>query len=213
MFNSEIHIWLKNIHKDYATGIDLYERYSDKKWLALFKSGESSFTFHKLVDELEKLKGNENEKPIASGKTAPPDFKRYTAPKQAPIDKAALPPALKELDIKKGELFREASYLHATMCQLPDDSQHDAERKNMAERIIFLFDEIKAIWSRLDHYAATGELPQEKKKPDYAELSELDLHKKRNSIRAMLSRAKRNNNKEKVKEYTKLLNEVEELIK
>jgi hypothetical protein len=215
MYNSEIHIWLKDLNKDYTTGVNLYERYSDKKWLTLFSSGESSFTFNKLIEELDKLKGDEKEKPFSSGKTTPADFKRYTNPQKQAIDTSNFPPELKQLDIKKGELFREASYMHAIMCQLPDDSKHDAERKKMAERIIFLFEEIAKIWQQLDHFANTGKmLPQKKPKSinDFESLSRAELILKRQSIRSMISRAKKNGNTKKIEEYKKELSEIESFL-
>ncbi len=208
MENKEILDWLRS-DQDFHMGFALFVKYGKNKTLkTLFaKKGATKYNSQKLVHELGKLqqarpapapKARKNTRrilkavamPLAGNNVkvgsyeVPPVFSDIKVPK---VDFAKLPDQLKHETIQRVKAYQEAWILHSKL----GDQLSDAERGEMAERIVTLMDEVNRLWSRVDHYLKTGAIPIDKPRAKTPEVGTdpLSLVKRRINLRTYVSRA------------------------
>ncbi len=167
----QIQNWLDG-SRDYHEGVALYETHGKNKNLKrLFSKGRSHYNANKLLAELQRLAVhsfipsptsdlqpvleelnvdlNLQVEPSSGGSPT-----RYSETSYIVPDHKDLPPALQSLNIEKGKAFRKAAKLHREL----DGLTSDHERFQSATAIVDLFDRINAIWDKIDHWLATGEI-------------------------------------------------------
>jgi hypothetical protein len=140
--------WLEQSSPPYFDGVLLYKRFHPQgTLLALFESGESSFTRVKLRDELKKLYKPE----VVKQSTRVPDVSNIPQkihPKQ-PAD------VLKPIIELKNISFKEMAAVHASLRNLPTDQ----DRFIAAQRIDELDRMVDHCWDQINFYEANGHLP------------------------------------------------------
>lgn len=229
----EIRRWLSG-KRNYEAGRLLYEKYGRNHNLKrIFTRGPNNFNTPKLLQELQmilnraisreaeaadkkviaigqKLSNKKNEQAPGSLPKSSDFIKTGPGPKK-PIRIDQLPPRLRELAVKKGDLYREVAYLHSQLLHLDE-----VKRKEACRRIIENGDKIRAIWEELDYYHDHG-----KEKPIEAagkkiELPEnpVTLHQQLLNLRSRLSKARRDpqKNADKINELESLIRQTEERL-
>lgn len=187
--------WL-NSDRDYKRGVEVYNAHGTNINLKrLFARPYSRYSHEKLIYELMQIANNQQEqesyvKRFQTVQTPQPtrteDFAKREPQKQ--IDYSNLPPQLNQLNIKKGQLYHEASYCHAQMHRM----ESDEERFEYAKKIVSNFRIIDGIWEKLDHFQKTGTLLTDKTNDvDLETLDEAQLIKHRNNLRAHISKLKK----------------------
>lgn len=179
--------WVNSKHKDYWTGVQLYERYGTNRTLIrLFKRKESAYTRQKLAEELRKLA----EKPKKQNYKV---TQRYSDTAKSPVNHQELPDVLKKLDIEKGKLFKEAAQLHEQISEQMEDMPK-ANRLKAKDTIERNFKRIEQIWADIDYWQQHGELPEHLKETpkDEGERIRLsDFINRRKNVPTYISKAKK----------------------
>jgi hypothetical protein len=154
--NSAIEAYLKS-PSNYKKGVELYSLHSkDKSLLALFSSGESSFTKRRLFEVLKVLSLQSVPKSEVKSKLNLPDIGQYTdvtESKFISIDYHALPQHIKKRFDHKRALFRQAKDAHF---RLPDLTITEEQRAELAFTILDNFDEIQDIFNEAEDYQERG---------------------------------------------------------
>lgn len=180
--------WL-NSERDYSAGALCYATYgSNINLKRVFSRPQSQYSFTKLVDELTALAGVKKVDEVVDT-TSADDFVKHTVSKSPQINYSNLPPELDALVVKKGLLYKQASWTHAQLNKINDD----AERLESAKIIVNNFKVIDEIWEQLDYYEKHKQLMPGKKTSDIdLEIaSESQLLLKRNNLRAHISKLKK----------------------
>lgn len=204
----EIERWLKS-RGSYAEGLTLYNYFGKNNYLKGFLAAEENATNREILsDKLKDCLATATAAlpapviPVAKKKApARPDFHRYSKTKFVKIDIEALPPELKEENVRKADLFREADFHHNRL-----ELVTDAERLVSAKIIVENFDEIDIIWKKLEHYQRTKEYLKENKQPQ----TKLELFQEMKRLASRISKAKGKGDSVKV---TALLEQKEKLQK
>ena len=143
----EISTWLKS-NRNYLAGIALYEQYGNNNVLKdLFRQKQNPWLVNKLSRELQSI--------LDTAEAIRPAVREVVKEKEAvQLPKTESEIIIKGLQKKKGELFREASSLHAHLHHM-----NQTEAAKAAPVILANFAEINRIWQILDNFDATGTLP------------------------------------------------------
>lgn len=193
----EIRLWLAS-RKDYASGVVLYEKYgSSEVRKRMFASGYSSFNQEKLLDSLEELLQSAAPEPEAT--QAP-----QTKPK--PAAKSDDQPHFLQLMKQREALLDERTLAHARLNMM----KTDAERLELALRILDLVPQIKKLNHIRQHFLQHGSLPAEAQAAsplDESDKSALIQH--RNNLRSTRSKLKKK--PEKAEELATIVEEIQRL--
>jgi len=142
---SEINEWLSNPARLYGQGMQLYLQHgSNEFYKKMFLRGETPLTRSTLIEQLKKMVPAQV-KPQAVPSPPPARLSelKVTVPKRQD-----LPEELQKADVKKGQLFREASMCHRKLTMVSTDQ----ERFALAQTILNKFDQIDEIWQQIDDY-------------------------------------------------------------
>lgn len=148
---ADIKNWF-NTGKPYAKGVAIYEQLGGNETLKkLFAQKETAFNKRSLEAELAMLLHRPNKQLLDTA-----NFKQHTPTVHTPIDISALPEVLQKQNVRKGELYIQATRLHEQLTHLSTDQ----ERFDCAKKILDNFEEIKVIWADLDYFQANKQLPE-----------------------------------------------------
>jgi hypothetical protein len=218
---SEINDWLKNPKRKFSDGVSLYKKYGNSETLKnLFSHGENIYSREELFNQLKELRGELPLSPKAI--KVEQEFKIFSETKFKKINHDELPDRLKELNIRRGILYREMSFTGAQMRALPEGEKYDEQRRKYAERICRQMEPaLDYIWKELNYFSEhKKELPEEERmnieilleenKPDVLPKDKFLLMRKRASIASMRTRAK--NDKALFKKYDDEIRKIDELL-
>lgn len=208
MLKDQVNQWLKD-GADYFKGLQLFEQHSkNTALLSLFETGPGVFTSRKLREELVKL--SDSSKPAEKKYTAPVNesFKKFATHVKPDIDISSLPDELKQHNIRKGELYRKAAYLHSQLAIIPSDE----ERYKAAKTIIDSFNEINQIWAWLDYWHEHKKLHPDLVPAEARKVFGMSEMKRMQNLRSYISRDANNEKKaDKVAKWKVELLELEAL--
>lgn len=182
---SEIIDWL-NSKRKFSTGLVLYEKYgTNRKLLRRFnRSGSTAFNKGLLFEQLKQIAltlelSRKSKKKSTKNKTQPsplatpeqiklkqrivisasglPKAHATSVDDLSNVDFSLLPPELKYLSTKKGDLYREASRLHREMLSC-DDKETRADK---ARVIVENMRENELIYSEIRHFLNNGKFLKE----------------------------------------------------
>ncbi len=182
--------WLAS-DRNYEAGVKIYnELGSNANYKRLFARQQTQYTINQLAYEIGKLVTVEPSAVIEQ--TTADDFTKPEQIKYQKIDSEKLPPVLKEKEVLKGKLYHEASYAHSLM----RNAKTDDERKEYASLIVKNINKTDKIWTELDHFQTNGKLlPVLKQEVDIEIMTEVNLIKYRNNLRALISKNKKKKHK------------------
>jgi hypothetical protein len=206
--NERINAWF-NSGMDYQIGLAIYEEFGTSFSLKriLRVGGFSKKNLETLKYELRRLNKTTN----LISKTIPPatpqkvqipmeEIKTVKKPvKTENSDKKEMTPETANLKKYVIGLLKERDYLHANL-----EFMDLKKRKEAAQRILKLSDDIASIYDRLDHFDKHGILPPEKSKPAKKGIDEMDtqdLMRRQMALRTYLTK------------YRKKLNTIKDGIK
>lgn len=203
----DIRQWLAS-PKDYATGVALYEKYgSSSVRKRMFATGYSSFNMEKLEESLQELLPSPAPEPVAP-KTVPkeapaaPAKPAAAAPAPNPDDKALY----EDLMLQRQEMLDTRTVAHARLSVV----KTDAERLELALRILDLVPQIKKLNFIRKYYLQHACLPAESKpRPAVDESDKAALVQHRNNLRSKRSKLK--SKPEKAQELQEVEEEIQRL--
>jgi hypothetical protein len=171
--------WLRG-DRNYDRGRQLYEELGDDVFLKrLFAMGSTVFNREKLEATLRKMVHGTGDG-AAGPKEVMPGKVKYQEPTNKEFEQ--LPEDVRKLKKEGDLLFKEMSHLHSRLMDMKDE-----ERGAAALRILALAKELRSIWSKLDHYAEHGKLP-DAVKVEVKAMSVAEAMVRRNTLRSYLSR-------------------------
>lgn len=146
---AEIKSWL-NSDRDYSTGLNILKRYSNSPMLVLLSKGEDAFNKKKLTQLIyTSLEEFEKHLPVGPEVT----HKNDLYPKQ---DNKATTKII-SLTAERKALYIEVNHLKSKTIYTPEGDG----LKDLAFEIVKKWQRIDEIWSIIDNYNETGELPQD----------------------------------------------------
>lgn len=201
---------------NYEEGVAIYLRLGKSETLKnLFRHGKTIYTERKLREVLQDLPGAKTPKQDDAKRAAAESqadlhrsrasantqsdsssqsssaFKTFTHSKNLKYSTTLFPEDLRKLDIQKGQLYAEASFLHKRLDTITDPEQGI---KTLGRIKAIMKDIIPGIWEQLDFYHLTGERLVMEDTADKKSLPE--LIRARNNARTSVSKYKGNPNKE-----------------
>lgn len=181
--------WL-NSERDYNAGALCYATYgSNINLKRVFSRPKSDYSYNRMVDELKAIAGSKDAVQPQTNINTSDEFVKHTVSKLPQINYANLPPELDALVVKKGMLYKQASWTHAQLNKIDNDH----ERFESAKIIVNNFKVIDEIWHQLDYWQKNKELMPGKKTVDIDLdiATEKELIHLRANVRAHISKLKK----------------------
>lgn len=179
--------YLQQPNHDYLEGVALYNEYGYNSTLKhLFSLGDTIYNKQKLLQELQLIA--DAGKSIAAVKKV--SHTPEIATKKTTINVAELPQELRQLNIKKGELYQEMSFNHSQLIA----AKTNAERAELRTEILKADAEIKDIWKQLEHWQETKSflVEPEPVKEIALNIGKDEAFKRLLNVRANISKLKKN---------------------
>ena len=209
---AEIEKYLKS-NLDFKEGVELYNRYSkDKAYSSLFGS-ESGYARRKLIEQLGLISKSAVVEHPKSVKI--PDIEAYRSKRESKvehIDYKSLPDFLKEKVKHKRALYTQARDMHAS---LSIEKWTDADRFEIASKILENFDFIDDIWKELEDYQERGILrTPSQKELGLEQMNALELANLRDNYKKNLYKVRKDPSKShRLGELNQKIVEVEDILK
>lgn len=209
---AEIEKYLKS-NLDFKEGVELYNSYSkDKAYSSLFGS-ETGYARRKLIEQLGLISKSAIVEHPKSVKI--PDIEAYRAKRESKvvdIDYNSLPGFLKGKVKHKRALYTQARDMHASLSM---ENWTDADRYEIAKKILENFDFIDDIWKELEDYQERGILRTPfQKEMGLEQMSSLELANLRDNYKKNLYKIRKDPSKaHRLSELNRKIVEVEDILK
>ncbi|MDL5050648.1 hypothetical protein QQ054_32110 [Oscillatoria amoena NRMC-F 0135] len=179
--------------RNYLEGLAILENTggTGEALLSLLRSGETVFTRKKLQSAIETLAKSAE---VDTLPIEPVERKQMITP----YDPLKLPPELKDVHILKGQYYKEAGKLRASLFEL----KTAAERRPICLKIIELKKKHAAAWEQINFYLNTGHIMPQKQSDPLPDLENMRVRElvdfiKNNPTRISKWRAKLKNETDK----------------
>jgi hypothetical protein len=183
--------WL-NGSRSYEIGLALYASHSDGLLSAMFSQGYSEYRHKRLIAELTRLKDTAEHLTIE----LPSDAPVAVLLPQSKMPEAVVPPAQDPYRDKWLPSFKEMNMLRYRLRQ----AANDAERGEMAFRILELEDLCKFYWDQRDYFLRTGNHKPEETDPPDTVSDKNALQKRLSTVRTYITKYSKNPDKKKLKD-------------
>lgn len=208
--------WLNQPNRDYTTGVSLYRRYGNSRFvLDLLSQGADEYNQQRLVQELRQLNVSLSLPSVPATPAEPTDavfssleaYTRFSVPQQEPIRSEELPESLQLLVVEKSSRYKQCCSLHQRLEYMPSDK----ERAAAAQLICDHFRRIDEIWQQLDYYQR-HKIIRPKHGKDLSSFNMATLLKRRNTLRTYISRLRKAPDTPQYIQYSAELEAVQRMI-
>lgn len=197
MANAVIQKYLNQSVHNYDEGRVLFEKFCEDEVLKLlFRTGSSSYHHRRLFAELEKLATvappviTKQENQVA--RPTIPSLEEFTVPNKPykEDEYQSFPAQIQEVVRRKNMHYKRAQHLFVEIGFTEDKEK----RLEMALVLLNDHEQVNACWATIDEYRETGAILVEKTKTiedEISEISEVNLNKTLNNVRANISKDKK----------------------
>lgn len=220
---ADVEVWLQDKAGDYATGVVLYSVFGSSDFLkGMFATGDDAYNRERLKKELQAVLKTFKPVTIAAQSVPKPslnvtkskitvpkrdDFERHTLQNE-PVDVSQLPKELQDRFALKGKAFKRSSTLFAQLGFLKTDK----ERYDAAQAIDEDWQLISKVWDEYHYWKKFGVLKADNGF-DVEEAAQHELVTRKATVRTYITKLKKNDPKNKLKDYLNELERIEKRLK